>query len=69
MIREKIMNKVSIIINGVRYDAVDIGKNDPYCKGCELPITICESCGNLLNNNQVFKKSDKNEETTSKENI
>lgn len=53
------MNEVSIIINGVRYDAVDIGKNDPTCKGCKLPITICESCGNLLNYNQVFKKSDK----------
>ena len=26
------MNEVSIIINGVRYDAVDIGKNDPNCK-------------------------------------
>ena len=53
------MNKVSIIINGVRYDAVNTGKNNHTCKGCELPITICESCGNLLNHNQVFKKSNK----------
>lgn len=53
------MNEISIIINGVRYDAVDKGRNDPTCKKCELPITICESCGNLLNLNQVFKKSDK----------
>lgn len=53
------MNKVSIIINGIRYDAINTGKNNYTCKGCELPITICESCGNLLNNNQVFKKSNK----------
>lgn len=53
------MNKVSIIINGIRYDAINTGKNNHTCKGCELPITICESCGNLLNNNQVFKKSNK----------
>lgn len=53
------MNEVSIIINGVRYDAVKMEKDDLTCEGCELPITICESCGNLLNNNQVFKKSDK----------
>jgi len=54
------MNEVSIIINGVRYDAVEMENDDLTCGGCELPITICESCGNLLNNNQVFKKSDKN---------
>lgn len=53
------MNEVSIIINGVRYDAVDIGEIDLTCKGCELPITICENCGCLLDHNQVFKKSDK----------
>ena len=40
------MNEVSIIINGVRYDAADIGHTD-CVKECELPITICESCGNL----------------------
>lgn len=53
------MNEVSIIINGVRYDSVEMENGDLTCGGCELPITICESCGNLLNNNQVFKKSDK----------
>ena len=52
------MNEVSIIINGVRYDAVEV-KPDNTCKECELPITICESCGCLLNDNQVFKKSTK----------
>lgn len=51
--------EVSIIIDGVRYDAVDIGNAYPCCKFCELPITICESCGNLLNDNQSFKKSNK----------
>ncbi len=53
------MNEISIIINGVRYDAVDIGKENLTCEECELPITICESCGNLLNLNEVFKKSEK----------
>lgn len=54
------MNEVSIIINGVRYDAVEIESPlDIICESCELSITICESCGNLLNHNQVFKKSDK----------
>lgn len=53
------MNEVSIIINGVRYDAVDIERPHHICDRCELLITICESCGNLLNHNQVFKKSNK----------
>ena len=53
------MNDVSIIINGVRYDAVVIENPDCTCKECELPITICEGCGNWLNDNQVFKKSTK----------
>ena len=52
-------NQVSIIINGVRYDAVKVENNDYTCKGCELPIGICEICGSLLNDCQVFKKSDK----------
>ena len=53
------MNEVSIIINGVRYDAIEIERPYNICDRCELPITICESCGNFLDNNQVFKKSDK----------
>ena len=53
------MNEVSIIINDVRYDAIIIEDPDYTCKRCELPITICESCGNLLNDNQIFKKSNK----------
>lgn len=53
------MNEVSIIINGIRYDAVGIDNDSPCCKFCELPITICESCGYLLNDNQSFKKSNK----------
>jgi hypothetical protein len=53
------MNEVSVIINGERYDAVDIGHTDYYCKECELPITICESCGDLLDGYHRFKKSTK----------
>lgn len=32
------MNKVSIVINGVRYDAVD---ESAYCVGCDL-IDMCK---------------------------
>ena len=46
-------------MNGVRYDAVKVENNDYTCKECELPIGICEGCGRLLNDYQVFKKSDK----------
>lgn len=53
------MNEVSIIINGVRNDAVELEKPYQICDRCDLPITICEGCGNLLNHNQVFKKSTK----------
>lgn len=53
------MNEVSIIINGVRYDAVAVESRAYTCTECELPITICEGCGNWLNDDQVFKKSTK----------
>ena len=58
------MNEVSIIINGVRYDAVRVEGYVTICEECDL----CEECtgDNLfgvcsyyLNNEQVFKKSDK----------
>ncbi|MBQ2397301.1 MAG: hypothetical protein II304_09765 [Bacteroidales bacterium] len=66
------MNEVSIIINGVRYDAVD-GKGS-YCECCDMN-ELCSSlfdftcafsgmCENGLGefccpNNLIFKKSDK----------
>lgn len=66
------MNEVSIIINGVRYDAVD-GK-DLYCKRCDMgelcsglfdfTCSFSGMCENglgefCLHNNIVFKKSTK----------
>ncbi len=56
------MNEVSIIINGVRYDAVET--NWIGCTFCELkpivekdkPCHICRSLGKL---NMIFKKSEK----------
>jgi hypothetical protein len=49
------MNEVSIIINGVRYDAVKSEK-PLSCEGCEIPMAeaccICDLKG-------VFKKSTK----------
>ena len=53
------MNEVSIIINGVRYDAVEVENNDYTCRECEFPIGFCEGCTFILNDSQVFKKSDK----------
>lgn len=53
------MNEVSIIINGVRYDAVEAGHCDitAKCRGCKLFLqTYCIA---LIGVNRVFKKSDK----------
>ena len=57
-------NQVSIIINGVRYDAVDVGCDNGGCKNCDLSQWCCScdfdfTCGVLYYSNVVFKKSDK----------
>jgi hypothetical protein len=53
------MNEVSIIINGVRYDAVEAEPHDFICKECELPMgLLCDDCQNILAH-KVFKKSTK----------
>ena len=61
------MNEVSIIINGVRYDAVDIPNAVSKCWHCDVvPNVFCCSIGkyNLcdtfkVGSNKCFKKSDK----------
>ena len=62
------MNEVSIIINGVRYDAVNALPNPTYpiCSQCcfngvcEIEyLTLSEFCNEFLEPEQVFKKSDK----------
>lgn len=55
------MNEVSIIINGVRYDAVERELPEILCYSCELyqDCKIADCCGDLIGLNQVFKKSDK----------
>lgn len=61
------MNEVSIIINGVRYDAVeekdtndnsrcDFYSKEAHCRGCIIGI---DSCERLIGVYGVFKKSDK----------
>ena len=57
------MNEVSIIINGVRYDAVD-KKSMPnqmfVCEGCDICKLIPNfPCSRAIGNNRVFKKSTK----------
>ena len=52
------MNEVSIIINGVRYDAVEAGHCDiAKCRNCKLFLQT--ACIALIGVNRVFKKSDK----------
>ena len=54
------MNEVSIIINGVRYDAVDMGSLVECIGNCDLTNQcLWGSCNELLESTQVFKKSDK----------
>ena len=61
------MNEVSIIINGVRYDAVDdtsccasckcdLYDKDKGCKPCFIGMVACER---LIGIDGIFKKSDK----------
>lgn len=61
------MNEVSIIINGVRYDAIeekdpnDSSRCDFYtkktrCRGCIIGMDFCEQ---LIGVDGIFKKSDK----------
>lgn len=55
------MNEVSIIINGVRYDAVESISIEHFCDGCDLlrDCIIANDCENLIGLERVFKKSDK----------
>lgn len=55
------MNEVSIIINGVRYDAVEADTKESLCYGCDLyrDCKLADCCGDLIGLNQVFKKVDK----------
>lgn len=61
------MNEVSIIINGVRYDAVEQNEFSG-CYGCDLYHTLSRNCGHCICTaldgcidmyKMVFKKSDK----------
>lgn len=55
------MNEVSIIINGVRYDAVEHTGRTFCCDDCDLldDCSIVQSCGFLIGIKKIFKKSDK----------
>jgi hypothetical protein len=68
------MNEVSIIINGVRYDAVAGVKTQNSCKGCDMSsecndlFEVIDSRTGMyintvddfcVNNNIIFKKSTK----------
>lgn len=53
------MNEVSIILNGVRYDAVEAGHCDIYAKCSNCKLFLQTACIALIGVNRVFKKSDK----------
>ena len=55
------MNDVSIIINGVRYDAVERETQEFLCYGCDLykNCKLADTCGDLIGLNKIFKKSNK----------
>ena len=63
------MNEVSIIINGVRYDAVEATENfhnepcDKHCDLCEYCDEISEIfhhvCKDMIGSDSTFKKSTK----------
>lgn len=55
------MNEISIIINGVRYDAVERNTKRNYCHGCDLFVDcqLSHCCEDLIGLNRVLKKSDK----------
>lgn len=55
------MNEISIIINGVRYDAVVKGTQGHSCYSCDLyGDCLSHCCEDLIGLNHIFKKSDKN---------
>lgn len=57
------MNEVSIIINGVRYDAVEISEGvygNSVCGKCDICNIIPNfPCSYLIGGDRVFKKSNK----------
>ncbi len=60
MNKQELQNQVSIIINGVRYDAVETDTKKFICHSCDLHRGCKFAfCGDLLEPNQVFKKSNK----------
>lgn len=59
MNNQKSQNQVSIIINGVRYDAVKFDKSVHQCELCEC-VGVCFKLGACpLPSDYFFKKSDK----------
>lgn len=54
------MNEISIIINGVRYDAVEKSNSVRVCDDCHICETITNfPCIRIIGGDRVFKKSDK----------
>ena len=74
------MNEISIIINGIKYDAVEMThkENDMAvsCNLCDLQheckntlVHLEIPCGHILGLNRYFKKSDKQSEPKNKQEV
>ena len=61
MIEEERIDEVSIIINGIRYDAVERESQESLCYDCDLykNCKLADTCGDLIGLNKIFKKSEK----------
>lgn len=66
MNKQESQKQVSIIINGVRYDAVErppFQKGESPCRECNIcdlwEINDGFPCNEVIGQNRVFKKSDK----------
>lgn len=59
--RIDLMDEVSIIINGIRYDAVERESQESLCYDCDLykNCKLADTCGDLIGLNKIFKKSEK----------
>lgn len=65
MNKQESQNQISIIINGIRYDSVQLDEYAHFCSGCDFQenCKLSKACSNLIVLNGVFKKFNKIEST------
>ena len=65
MNKQESQSQVSIIINGERYDSIQLDDYVHFCSGCDFQgnCRLSKSCSNLIGQNGIFKKSNNLEST------